>query len=102
MPTEDFRRSLYYEKDLTNNVITTYYYLGDRLVAKRAGSTLSYIHQDHLGGTDERTGPLHRSMPTRALQDVMVESRLVVIIICHAGSPSQLAGEVMASGPSEF
>jgi len=36
---------------LTTPEITTYYYLGDRLVAKRSDTTLSYIHQDHLTGT---------------------------------------------------
>ncbi len=41
----------YYEKNLTTGENTTYYYLGDKLVAKRTGTTLNYIHQDHLGGT---------------------------------------------------
>ena len=41
----------YYEKDITNSVITTYYYLGDKLVANRQGTTLNYILQDHLGST---------------------------------------------------
>ncbi|MBI2831942.1 MAG: hypothetical protein HYX79_06775 [Chloroflexi bacterium] len=41
----------YYEKNLTTGVITTYYYLGGRLVAKLSGETLSYVHQDHLTGT---------------------------------------------------
>jgi hypothetical protein len=31
--------------------MTTYYYLGDRLIAMRKGMTLEYIHQDHLTGT---------------------------------------------------
>ena len=41
----------YYEKNLTTGEVTTYYYLGDRLVGKRTGTTLNYIHQDHLMGT---------------------------------------------------
>ncbi|MBI4198828.1 MAG: RHS repeat-associated core domain-containing protein [Chloroflexi bacterium] len=41
----------YYEKDVTNGVVTTYYYHGNRLVALRKGTTIEYVHQDHLGGT---------------------------------------------------
>ncbi|GEM_PF-2377795 len=41
----------YYEKNLTTGNETRYYYLGGRLVAKRTGTTLNYIHQDHLTGT---------------------------------------------------
>jgi RHS repeat-associated protein len=41
----------YYEKNLTTGEVTTYYYLGDRLVAQRKGTTVSYIHEDHLTGT---------------------------------------------------
>jgi RHS repeat-associated protein len=41
----------YYEKNLTTSEVTTHYYLGDREVAQRKGTTLSYIHQDHLTGT---------------------------------------------------
>jgi hypothetical protein len=41
----------YYEINLTTEEETTYYYLGDKLVAKRSGTTLNYIHQDHLSGT---------------------------------------------------
>ncbi len=41
----------YYEKNLTTGNVTTYYYLSDRLVAKRTGTMLNYIHQDHLSGT---------------------------------------------------
>jgi RHS repeat-associated protein len=40
-----------YEKNLTSGNVTTYYYLGDRLVAMRQSTTLTYIHQDHLTGT---------------------------------------------------
>jgi len=39
----------YYEK--TGSTVTTSYYLGDRLVAQREGTTLRYIHQDDLTGT---------------------------------------------------
>jgi YD repeat-containing protein len=41
----------YFEKNLTTGVVTTSYYLGDKLIAQRAGTTLNYIHQDHLTGT---------------------------------------------------
>lgn len=41
----------YFEKNLTANVTTTSYYLGGRLVAQREGTTLRYVHQDHLTGT---------------------------------------------------
>lgn len=41
----------YYEKNLTTSEVTTYYYLGDRVVAMRQDTTLEYIHQDHLSGT---------------------------------------------------
>ena len=43
--------SKYYEKNLTTGEVTTYYHLGDKLVAKRSGTTLQYLHQDHLTGT---------------------------------------------------
>jgi hypothetical protein len=41
----------YFEKNLTTGEVTVYYYLGDKLVAKKSDSTLNYIHQDHLTGT---------------------------------------------------
>jgi len=41
----------YFEKNLTTGENTTYYYLGGKLVAKRTGTTLNYLHQDHLTGT---------------------------------------------------
>jgi RHS repeat-associated protein len=41
----------YFEKNLTTGTVTTSYYLGDKLIAQRAGTTLNYIHQDHLTGT---------------------------------------------------
>jgi len=41
----------YYEVNLTTSNATSYYYLGDRLVAMSENSTLRYIHQDHLAGT---------------------------------------------------
>jgi RHS repeat-associated protein len=41
----------FFEKNLTTGIVTTSYYLGDRLMAQRAGATLQYIHQDHLTGT---------------------------------------------------
>ncbi|MFA5317067.1 MAG: RHS repeat-associated core domain-containing protein [Dehalococcoidales bacterium] len=41
----------YYEKNLTTGEETSYYYLGNRLVAKHSNTKLNYIHQDHLTGT---------------------------------------------------
>jgi len=41
----------YYEKNLTTGVVTTCYYLGERLVAHRNGSSVYYVHLDQLGGT---------------------------------------------------
>ncbi|MBI4202559.1 MAG: LamG domain-containing protein, partial [Chloroflexi bacterium] len=41
----------FYEKDLSTGQATTYYYHGSSLVALRKGTTLEYVHQDHLGGT---------------------------------------------------
>jgi len=41
----------YYEKNLSTGAVTTYYYLGDRLVALRNGSSVYYVHEDHLTGT---------------------------------------------------
>jgi RHS repeat-associated protein len=45
----------YYEKNLTTSVVTTNYYLGERLIATRAGTTLTYVHQDSLTGTSVTT-----------------------------------------------
>lgn len=45
----------YYEKNLTTGVITTNYYLGDRLIAERQNTTLQYVHQDALTGTSLTT-----------------------------------------------
>jgi hypothetical protein len=55
----------YYEKNLSTSNVTTYYYLGDRLVAMRQSTTLTYIHQDHLTGTSvvsDSTGALVSSI----------------------------------------
>jgi RHS repeat-associated protein len=41
----------YYEKNLTTGNVTSYYYLGGRLVAMKQDSNLKYLHQDHLTGT---------------------------------------------------
>jgi RHS repeat-associated protein len=41
----------YYEKNVTTSEVTTSYYLGDKLVAQRKGTTLTYIHQDSLSST---------------------------------------------------
>ena len=40
---------------LTTGVITTYYYLGDRLVFMRKGTDLRFVSQDHLGSTSVTT-----------------------------------------------
>ena len=45
----------YYEKNLTTGVVTTYYYLGNALVAQRENTTLKYIHQDSLNSTSLMT-----------------------------------------------
>jgi len=39
---------LNYEKNLTTGNVTSYYYLGDTLVAMSENATLRYIHQDPL------------------------------------------------------
>ena len=41
----------YYEKNLTTGEITTYYFSGGMRIAMRKGTTLQYMHQDHLTGT---------------------------------------------------
>jgi RHS repeat-associated protein len=40
-----------YEKNITTSENTTYYFIGGNLVAMRKGTTLQYMHQDHLTGT---------------------------------------------------
>jgi RHS repeat-associated protein len=45
----------YYEKNLTTGVVTTYYYLGGKLIAKRTATTLDYVHQDSLSSTTALT-----------------------------------------------
>jgi hypothetical protein len=53
----------YYEKlvpygdtgNVTTSNVTTYYFLGNKLVAKRTGTTLNYVQQDHLSGTSLMT-----------------------------------------------
>ena len=45
----------YYQKNIDTSVVTTYYYLGDNLVAMREGTTLKYMHQDHLTSTSVMT-----------------------------------------------
>ncbi|MBI2849753.1 MAG: RHS repeat-associated core domain-containing protein [Chloroflexi bacterium] len=42
----------YYEKNLSTNVTTSYYYFGGKLVAMKQGSAnVTFVHQDSLGGT---------------------------------------------------
>ncbi len=48
----------YYEKNVTTGEVTTYYFLGGRLVALRKGTTLEYVHQEHLSGTALSTDSL--------------------------------------------
>ena len=45
----------FYEKNLTTGNVTSYYYLGGRLVALKKDSDLEYVHQDHLTGTSLTT-----------------------------------------------
>jgi len=48
----------YYEVNLTTSNITSYYYLGGRLIAQSENGTLSYIHQDSLSSTSLMTDSL--------------------------------------------
>ena len=41
----------YFEVNLNTSTNTTFYYLGDRLVAMSENTTLKYLHQAHLTGT---------------------------------------------------
>jgi YD repeat-containing protein len=41
----------YYEKNTGTGTVTTSYYLGDKLVVTREGTTLTYIHQESLNST---------------------------------------------------
>jgi len=47
--------NMYYEKNISSGVATSYYYLGGKLVAVKKGSALEYVHQDHLGSTSVTT-----------------------------------------------
>ena len=42
---------LVYDKNLTTSEITTHYFLGGKEIAFRKGTTLEYVHTDHLGST---------------------------------------------------
>jgi len=44
-----------YEKDVSGNLSTKYYYLGGQRIAMRRGSTLTYLHGDHLGSASLTT-----------------------------------------------
>lgn len=44
-----------YEKDVSGNLSTKYYYLGGQRIAMRRGSTLTYLHGDHLGSASLAT-----------------------------------------------
>jgi len=45
----------YHEVNVTNGNVTSYYYLGGRLVAMKENTLLRYVHQDHLTGTSLMT-----------------------------------------------
>ena len=45
----------YFEKNLSTSEVTTHYYLGGKEIAFRKGSTLEYLHTDHLGSTSVTT-----------------------------------------------
>lgn len=45
----------YMEKNVTQNQTTLYYYFGGQMVALKKGSTLEYLHADHLGSTSVTT-----------------------------------------------
>ena len=45
----------YYQKEVTTVVATSSYYLGDRLIATKEGSTLRYVHPDSLGSSSVAT-----------------------------------------------
>jgi len=45
----------YFEKNLTTSEVTTHYYLGGKEIAFKKGSTLEYLHTDHLGSTSVTT-----------------------------------------------
>ena len=45
----------HYEKNVTTGVTTTYYYAGSTRVAMRQGSTVYYLHGDHLGSASLTT-----------------------------------------------
>lgn len=45
----------YFEVDLSTSTNTSFYYLGNKLVATSENETLRYVHQDHLSGTSLMT-----------------------------------------------
>ena len=47
----------HYEKNLSTGQVTKYYYLGGQRVAMRQGSSLYYLHGDHLGSASLVTMP---------------------------------------------
>jgi RHS repeat-associated protein len=48
----------HFEKNVTTGEVTKSYTLGDRRVAMRRGSTLTYLHGDHLGSASMTTNAL--------------------------------------------
>ena len=45
----------YYEINITTSTATSNYYLGDKLIAEKTGTTLTFVHQDALTGTSVTT-----------------------------------------------
>ncbi len=46
----------HFEKSLTTGVVRSYYYAVGQRIAMRVGSTVTYLHTDHLGSTSLATG----------------------------------------------
>ncbi len=55
----------YYQKNTTTGTVTKYYYLGGRMVAVKEGTTLEYVHQDHLGSSSVATDNTGASVGTQ-------------------------------------
>ncbi len=45
----------HYEKDVTGNATTSYYYLGGQRIAQRRAGVVYYLHSDHLGSASLTT-----------------------------------------------
>ncbi len=67
----------YYEKNVTTGDVTIYYWHGGKLLAVKKGSTLEYVHTDHLGSvsrTTDTSGALVRSEDDFPYGSVRAES----------------------------